>query len=261
MRKKWLVVLLTALIFISVAILGFATVYRVDSVTVNASVVSEAAEAEAQALQTRLTEAYKKEGILFADEEKAQEIIKEFPYFRITAFKKDYPNRLIVSIQEDAEVYAVAQENSPNYYILGEDGTVLGIRETYINRLNGEENVLLKGLVATGEKGKTLSGDECIPSMLALCKGLSEGLEGIRKNVVSVEVYSRSPELIYCITMREGVRIYVGDPETNSAEKAKMAIDKYLSLSNEEKLTGRIMISDSTGSMVVVYSPIDDFQQ
>ncbi|MBQ7831415.1 MAG: hypothetical protein IJ393_05025 [Clostridia bacterium] len=259
MRRKFIVVALTVLIFLSVAILGFATIYRVDEVTLKASVVSDAAKEEAQALQNRLTEAYKKDGILFADDEEAQEIIKEFPYFRITGFEKDYPNRLIISIQEDAEVYAVAQENSPNYYILGEDGTVLGIRETYINRLNGEENVLLKGLNATGEKGKALSGDTCIPSMLTLCKALSENLDGIRKNVVSVEVYSRSPELIYRITMREGVAIYVGAPETNTAEKAKMAIDKYLSLTNEEKLTGRIMVSDSTGTIVVVYSPIDNF--
>ena len=260
MRRKILVVVLTALIFLSVGILGFATVYRVESVTVNASVVSEAAQEEAQALQGRLNEAYKKDGILFVDDEKAQEIIKEFPYFRITSFEKDYPNRLIISIQEDAEVYAVAQENSSNYYILGADGTVLGIRETYVNRLNGEENVLLKGLTAMGEKGKLLSGDECIPSMLTLCNGLSEKLNGIRRNVVSVEVYSRSPQLIYRIAMREGVKIYVGNPKTNTEEKAKLAIDKYLSLSSEEKLTGRIMISDSTGTVVVVYSPIDDFE-
>ena len=261
MRRKILVVVLTILIFLSVGLLGFSTVYRVESVTVNATVVSDAARVEAQALQERLTEAYAKDGILFVDEEKAEEIIKEFPYFRITAFEKDYPNRLIVSVQEDAEVYAVAQENSSNYYILGADGTVLGIRETYVNRLNGEENVLLKGLTAMGEKGKALSGDECISSMLLLCNSMSEKLNGIRRNVVGVEVYSRSPQLIYRVTMREGVSIYVGNPKVNTEEKAKLAIDKYMSLSSEEKLTGRIMISDNTGTLVVVYSPIDDFQQ
>ena len=135
MRKKLWVILLTALVFLSGSVLGVSTVYRVDEVTVDALVVSKEAEAEAETLKDRLEEAYKKASIFFANDEKAQEVLADFPYFRLTDFEKSYPNRLIFKITEDAEVYALENAAGQEYYILGEDGMLLDIRNTYINPL------------------------------------------------------------------------------------------------------------------------------
>ena len=41
------------------------------------------------------------------------------------------------------KIYAVEKEAGKSYLILGADGTLLESRDTYINALNGEENVLL----------------------------------------------------------------------------------------------------------------------
>lgn len=259
-QKKFWVTLLSAILFLSGALLGFSAVYRVEKVTLESYLVSEEAKAQAEALQTRLEEAYVRESIFFANEEEAQKIMTEFPYFRLVGFEKSHPNRLIFKITEDAEVYAVATQGN-NYYILGEDGTVLGVRETPLNILNGAENVLIKGLSVVGENGKLPTGDPHCASVLALCKELSSLLGGIRSNVVSVEVFTREPETIYRVTMREGVKLYFGTPAQKTRAKAEAAVRVYRGLTDEQKLSGRIVISANGEEIFTDYLSRDEFDK
>lgn len=259
-QKKFWVMLLSAILFLSGALLGFSAVYRVEKVTLESYLVSEEAKAQAEALQTRLEEAYVRESIFFANEEEAQKIMTEFPYFRLVGFEKSHPNRLIFKITEDAEVYAVATQGN-NYYILGEDGTVLGVRETPVNILNGAENVLIKGLSVVGENGKLPTGDPHCASVLALCKELSSLLGGIRSNVVSVEVFTREPETIYRVTMRKGVKLYFGTPAQKTRAKAEAAVRVYRGLTDEQKLSGRIVISANGEEIFTDYLSRDEFDK
>jgi hypothetical protein len=89
---------------------------------------------------------------------------------------------------------------------------------------------------------------------------MDETLGGIRSNVQSVEILARAPETFYLIKMREGVKIYVGNPSTLTVEKAKKAMDKYMALSDAERITGRLTVRDSEGEVVVSYSSIDEFE-
>jgi hypothetical protein len=259
-KTIWTIVL-TAVLFLSLATLGVTSVYRIDTVTLNASVVSEEANAEAVLLQSKLEEVYDKKSSFSVDETEAEELLAEFPHFRLTGFEKAYPNRIIISITEDAEVYAVSAGGDA-YYILSEDGMVLGLRDSYTNRLDNADNVLLKGLQVIGEKGAYLSGDECLASLLTFCRKASDTLSGIRRNVVSVEVVRNTSvleEARFKVTMREGVKIYIGNPMRLTEEKARQAMEKYLSLSDEERLVGRIAVSDKDGEVIVSYSQKDDF--
>ena len=261
MRKKFWVILLTVLVFISGTILGISAVYRVDDVTVNVSYVTEEAKAEGEKLQKDLEEAYERSSIFFAKENKTQEVLSKYPYFRITSFEKSYPKRLIIGVAEYAELYAIEKTVGEEYFILGADGTVLDIRNTHVNALNGETNVLWKGLTVTAENGSIPTGDECFSTVLNLCNKLSEKLQGIRRNVVSVEVLYRNPETVFCIQMKEGVKIYVKAPQTMTNEKVEAAVNEYLSLASEKKLTGRILITENEGQILHSYSPIDEFAQ
>ena len=261
MHKKLIVILLTVLVFLSAALVGVTSVYQVEDVAVKASVVTEVAKSEAEALQARLKAAYEKQVSFFADEEEAEEILADFPYFRMLSFTKSYPDKIIIEVKEDAEVYAVPSATVGMYYILGADGTVLGIRESYVNRLDGAENVLMKGLSVTGEKGSKLTGDDCFSTMLAIGAKMSEMPIELRRNVVSIEVFTRTPETIFKVTMREGVAIYIGAPNTLTAEKTEAAVNKYLSLSDAQKLTGRIAVSGVANELIVVYSEKDEFNQ
>lgn len=262
MHKKLTVILLTVLVFLSAALVGISSVFRIEDVSLTASVVTDAAKAEAEELQTRLRAAYDKQISFFADEEEAEEILSDFPYFRMISFTKSYPDKIVIVVKEDAEVYAVSCEGAEGqYYILGADGTVLGIRDSYVNRLDGAANVLLKGLTVAGTRGGKLSGDDCLTTMLAVCEKMSSLPIELRRNVVSVEVFARNPEIIFKVTMREGVVVYIGNPKTMTEEKTEAAITKYLSLTDAQKLTGRIAVSDKEGQLIVAYSEKDEFSK
>lgn len=259
MRRKILVIFLTVLLFLSAAVLGVSAVFRVKSVTIEKSTVSEAAAKEAVALQERLEDAYLKDSMLFVDSAEAEEIIKEFPYFRLTGFRKEQPNKIVVSIAEDAEVYSMALADGTGYYQLGADGSVLGVSETSKNRLDGENNVVFSGFNVTFD-GSQLVGDSCYLPIMEFCQELDGLFDGIRRNVKSVDVYNRTPSKVFVLQMFESVKMYVVDPSMLTKEKAAMAVDKYLSLSDEEKLKGCIVVSGSETEPIVVYNPVDDFQ-
>lgn len=260
-KKIW-VYILSAVIFLSVAFMGVSSVFRIDTVTFTPTVISDTAREEAVELQKRFEKAYKKESIFFADASQAEKILEDFPYFRMTTFEKAYPNRLIIKASEDSEVYAVPLMEESGYYLLGEDGLVLGIRDSYTNRLDNENNLLIKGLTVTGEKGLPLTGDECIDSLFSVCEIISQQLGGIRRNVVLVEVIRKTSykaDTIFRFTMREGVRIYIGNPYVLAEEKGMAAIEKYMSLSAEQRLGGRIAVSEQAENLNVSYAEIDEF--
>ena len=264
--KNLLIIIFTVLVFLSASVLGVSTVYRVSEVTVTAPVVSEEAKTEAQALQTRLKEAYAKQSTFFVDDTLAQEIVADFPYFRITSFKRAYPNRLVVEVTEDAEVYGASFDGG--YYILNGEGTVLGIREDYANRTDGKPNILLFGtpkLSLVGEKGKTLTGDTSLTALFALCNEINELLlsqpvegqpRGIRGNVLSVELLrpvDTETEVMFKLSMSEGVSIYIRNPASNTLAKAEKAVNAYLSLDDRQKLTGMLAVFDGETEIKAVY--------
>ena len=257
MRKKAIVIILTALVFIAVAILGVSTVFHVRSVEVNAAVISTAANEEAEELQRRLLAAYDKDSTFSVNDKKAKEIVEDFPYFRITGFSKKYPDKIVLNVSEDAEVFAMEKAGSEDYYILGADGTILAIRTSTENRLDNSPNVIVsgEGLNVTGEKGEKINGGDNVNAMLDFCSIMTEKLNGLRDNVVSIQVAKHAPEL--CITMREGVKIYVGEPSVMTTEKAVAAAEKYLSLTDAQRMKGRIAVTVSNGELLISYSEID----
>lgn len=265
MRKKVVVILLTVLIFLSACILGVATVYRVDEITLKVQGVSnsEAARAEEEALREELLKAYKGDSILFVKKKKVEKALAQYPCFRLTDFVKKSPNRIVIKVTEDAEVYAVEKgENS--YYILSENGMTLGERENPQNRVDGENNLIIKGFNVTANRGEQPGNDIAFTHALAFCQELSAALNGIRKNVVLLERVEKTPDgteiptTMLCFTMKEGVKLYINQPETLTKEKAQAAMEKYLSLSVMEKTKGAITLLETA---TAIYEEKDPFAQ
>ncbi len=266
-RKKLLIILLTVLVFLSGAVLGVTSVYRIDEVVIEAHTISASAEEEAAVLKTRLLAAYKKQFTPSAKSDQAYAIVEDFPYFRITAVKKSYPNRLIVCVQEDEEVYAVAKTDETGatgeYYILNKEGTVLAIRQDYRNRADGGNNVLLTGLRVTGEKGETLTGDEGLSYLFPVCAKMDEQLQGIRRNIVSVEKMQGGTldTARLKITTYEGVKIYINLPHVNTDEKATTAMETYFAITDDQRTRGVIAVTEVGGEVKAQYWDKDVFEE
>ena len=257
MRKKTVVILLTAFVFIAVALLGVSTVFRVRSAMVDAEVISQAAMTEVEELQKRLEAAYDKDSTFGVNDKKAKEILEDFPYFRMTGFSKAYPDKIVVKVTEDAEVFAMEKAGTNDYYILGADGTILTIRSSTENRLDGSPNIIVRGegLNVSGEKGEKINGGDNVNAMLDICLVMDEQLDGLRDNVVSIQLAKYAPEL--CIVMQEGVKIYIGEPMVMTQEKAGAVIEKYLSLTDAQRMKGRIAVTASEGEILISYSETD----
>ncbi len=253
MKKKTVVtVILTALVVLSAAVLGVANVFRVDAVVVNAPMVSDAAKAEAEALQKELNETYQGENTLFADRETAEAVFAKYPYFRLTDFSKQFPNVLVIEATEDAEVYAV-DAGVEGYYILSESGTVLGKRSTPENRADGADNIRVSGVQISGALGEKAVGEDGIAEILALTGKMSELLGGVRSNLVSVEAVRHGSVTQLTLRMREGVTVYVIKPQSFTLQKAELLVEEYLSLDDKERLTGSIVVTDDSSKPLVSY--------
>ncbi len=255
MNKKIVTIVLTVLMFFSAVALGVSTVFRVDSVCVEGTTVTSEAKAQTLEIQEKLTAAYARGGIFSVKKQKAYEIMEEYPDFRITEIKKAYPNQLIFKIAEEAAVYAV--ESGGKVYVLSAEGVILDVLSAA--EAQGSAMTRIKGLIISGKKGETPTGDDCFASMLLLCKGMNTSLSGIGRNILSVEVLRRTPQTVYRAVTREGVKIYVDAPTALAEEKGAAAIEKYLSLSDGERMTGRILVVDAEGSVSAGYAAKDEF--
>ncbi len=254
-KKRVLTIVLTATVFLAAAVMGIATVFRVDSVAVEFSMSSSVAQREAESLRGKLYEAYDGKSIFTADEKEAESLLVDCAYFRMTEFRKEYPNQIVVKFVEDKETYAV--KTGEEYYILNAEGLVIEKRATFFNRLDGDSNVLVEGFTLSGVRGETLGGDSRFAELFAFCRALDSELGGIRKNVLKIEVVTSAPEPLYRITAREGVKLYVDKPSELTAEKAKSAVNAYLSLSDEQRMVGCISVYGIDGVATSSYSPTD----
>ncbi len=262
-KKNVIIIILTVLVFLSATMLGIASTFRVDDVCVKPHTVSAMAKEEAQALQTELKTAYHQESTFFAGEDKAKEILKNYPYFRLLRFDRQFPNLLSIEVIEDIETFAVATNSTQSsYYILNADGVVLGERTDYYNRADAElkaKNILISASV----QGTTLTGAECIQKAFPFCSVLADVFEGeIRLNVLSITLVqptSLEGEGYFVLTMKEGVKIYVFDPTSHLQEKTVAAVSKYNGLSDLQKMMGRVAVMQTSEGISCSYDSEDTF--
>ncbi len=255
MRKKGLTILLTALVFLSAVALGFSSVFRIDTVALELTSVSAQTAGQAQEIQEKLKNAYDREGSFGVSREKAEEIVKGYPHLRITAFTVSYPDKLVIKLAEEGEVYSYLLADG-RYAIMSKDGIVLDIRENAESRLDGGNTVewKCKGTAVTANKGEALTGDTQISTLLALCTAIGNELGGIRRNVLRAEVVQETLGLtVYDIEMREGVRLRFYNPALLTEEKAKKAVVAYLSLSDAQRMTSYIQITEKDGVVFADY--------
>ena len=255
-KKKIITVFLTVVLFAATALLGFFSVYRVNEVGVSFKYNSEEAKAEVEALKADLLALYEGENVFLLDEADAEKVFDAYPYFRKTGFKRDLPDKIVFEVTEDEEIFAAHTERG--YLILGLDGTILSIRDSYLNRADGNENILIEGIAVSGEKGELCVG-EGLSDLFKLLKNLSDRLGGLRSNIVKITSKNVAPSIVhYELIMREGVKIQIGKIQTFTQEKAQKIADLYLNpASDADRLRGVIYATDDGEKPVVSYSPTE----
>lgn len=255
-KKKIITVFLTVVLFAATALLGFFSVYRVNEVGVCFKYNSEQAKAEVESLKADLLALYEGENVFLLNETDAEEIFDAYPYFRKTGFRRELPDKIIFEATEDEEIFAAYTERG--YLILGLDGTILSIRDSALNRADGNENILIEGIDVSGEKGEICVGDG-LSDLFKLLQTLSERLGGLRSNIIRITSKVVAPSIVhYELMMREGVKIQIGKIQSFTIEKAQKIADLYLNpTSDADRLRGVIYATDDGEKPVVSYSPTE----
>lgn len=261
---KTRVILTTVVSFVLlllVVLAGLNAVYTVTSVRANFQTYSEEGESDAVKLQKEL-DSFVNKSTVFLDLDKVKKTVEEYPCFRLEEAKKKYPDKLELKITERQEAFVCALEEG-KYAVLDDAGEYLYEKDTDANRTDGEKNILLTGFAFSFQNGVEGEYYKEFAETLSVFRAL---LKGVRSNVLSMELIRNTTMPQYDrfeIRMREGVLIEIRNPQKKTAEKARLAIERYLSvgayegsgLTNAQLMTGMLTIYDSAEGIDSDYIP------
>ena len=281
MRSKKFVILYAVAIFLIVFLITFNSVCAISSIEIYYEVDGSRLQL-AEEIRGGLEERYLRKNFLFFDEEGAVNYVSDETegYFEVTELTKSFPNRISMRIREKYENYAFVREEKgadgevvkTTYYVIGDDGTVLAVKDSNVNNLVPEQsNIEVTGFEffepAVGEVFAVDAGQTAAYEALrALVAELNA--RGLRGNIERIEYFSLGASdpsrnidyfYIYCT---EGVQIWVTSPSRNAEIKIAEALDVYEALGDIERTYGYIAVNDlrdpDTGDysdVTAVYSP------
>lgn len=241
MTTRARVILTTVIAFVlllAAVAAGLNAVFTVTLVESSFVTCSTAGEEEAAELKETLDKLVGK-STTFLKLETVRAAVEKYPNFRVETLEKKYPSTVKVSVVERKETFAILQ-GEERYAILDEDGLYLYDKKENTNRVAGS-NILLMGFRLSFAEDELAQG-KYFTELLEVMTSFRAALGEIRSNIVSVRL-EEGTRTILLLRMREGVSIEIIMPETKPAEKAAAAVEKYLSLGDEERLFGMISVS------------------
>lgn len=271
MRSKKFVVLYAVAIFLIVFLITFNCVCSVSYIEVYFE-TDGTQVAAADAVRAELEDRYLRKNFLFFDEAGVKELVSEQSggYFEVTSVEKSFPNTVTVRVREKYESYAF--EKDGKYYVIGDDGTVLAIKDENVNNIvPGRQNIEIVGfdftVPAVGDAFSVSEEDTAAYDALRIFVSELNG-RGLAGNVLRVEYDTfdvSDPALdrpIFYIACTEGVQIKLTNPAVNAQAKAAAALDIYEDLGDAQRTYGYITVEDRRDSvsgsvigMEAAYSP------
>lgn len=248
MKKKVLILTgIAAALLIAVIAAALNAVFTVARVEVRFSTCSERGESEAVLMQSELGEYFVGKSSTFLKVEDVRAAVEaSYPAFRVVSAEKHLPRTVSLTVEERRETYAFRRENGL-FAILDEEGVYLYDSEQNINRRGGE-NILLEGFALSVPGSGKIAEGSYAEELFAMGRVLTETFGDARANVVSVTLSSEYEMGAYfLLEMREGVTVQIFTPENEPEDKARVALEKYLSLSETEKTYGFFDIIDRIG--------------
>ena len=266
MKSKTKIVLTSVIAFLvllAVIAAGINAVYTVTIVRTDFVVRSTEGMRDAETLQSELDERFVGKSTMFLKLEDVEETVAKYRNFRIESLEKNFPRAVELTLSEREEEI-VFEVESGKYAVLDAEGIFLYEKDSLANRTGGR-NVLLENFAFMVAEDGTVKG-EYFSEVVSVLSILSEKLNSVRANVLSIRFDSAGADSnknnhSFLISMREGVAIRIYHPSRYAAEKAAVAIEKYFSLSDSERMFGRITAIDygTADETIATSSPREDF--
>ena len=186
---------------------------------------TESYEKAKEALST-----YKGESILFLSEKDLTQKVVGGNYV-VTSCEKKFPCTITVTVKERLELFAVSVGG--RYSMYDNDGEYLRTGDENINVNDGNPNVEIAGIAT-----------EQMHSIADIATSFKTSFGGLRSIVRSINLDSRpgiegySDKLIF--NLRCGLTVQLDDYTQDYEEKISYAYKKFCSLSDKQKLGGKI---------------------
>lgn len=235
MKYKKLLVLITCLLFVTVAVFCFASAFKVTDIELKVTAVEGSSENIETKCSAVLVE-YENKNLIFVNKDRIGSKLSALSgYIEVVSVEKEFPNKISVTVKERVESFVI--KNGDDYYAMNLDFVVLNKKQSVANNLGGN-NLLIKldysDYSSDIKVGKSLQVyDE---NLLKIMKDSAPMLNAVKGSIDSVS-YSLKSEgreaKVITLKMKEGCvfKILKADEETEL--KLNATYDFYLSLENK----------------------------
>ncbi len=242
MKKRVAIFSVVAVLLLAAAVAaGLNAVFTVSSVVLEADCFSEAARADAAALQTDL-DAFRGRSTTLLDLAEVRATAERYPYLRVEEIGKEYPQTVSLRVSERRETFAAGRSDG-RYDLFDDRGAYLGVSETNANRADGARNILIDGFDGFGYAAEPSSEGNGLAALLAVAARFGDDVCGARTNLLSVSLripLRDDPRTEYLeIVTAEGACYRIVNPSYRCEEKAEIAARHYFGLSDGERVYGR----------------------
>lgn len=245
MRSKRFVIVYAIAIFLIIFFITLNSVCAITRFEVYYNVGSTDMEKSAREMQQTLEDQYLRKSFLFFNESDAIETVarESNGYLEVTSVEKHFPNRIEMTVRERFENFAF--ERNGKYYVVGDDGKVIAIKDENVNNIAGS-NIEIQGISFGEQKiGEVFTVSSGYESAYAALNKLFEELDalGYRGNIT--RIYYRSlgivndPEnnktLFYAQTV-EGIGFWIVNPERDTEQKIKDVLEIYKNMDDLDQI-------------------------
>lgn len=224
-------------------------------------------EERASRIQTTLDEEFGGKSYLFFREDSVYDVVADQGggYLEVESVEKHFPNKITVSLSEKYEVFAF--EKDGRYYVVGDDHTVLAVKEDNANNIDGS-NIVITGIdfevPAVGDTfAVSAEFEDEYEALWTLFDSFSA--QGLWHNIVSIDYDDmglNDPTYdfnYFYIDTVEGVHVWLENPGSRMEEKAQLALETYGGLTEAQRTYGYINVIEvgypqPTGELSVSYS-------
>lgn len=236
MKYKKLLVLITCLLFITVAVFCFASAFKVTDVELKVTSINGSNE-NIEGLVKDYLEEYEGKNLTFVKKDKIKSDISSLSgYIEVVSVEKNFPNKIAVEVKEKREVFAI--NLGSDYYALDKSFCVLAKKNDLKNNVTSENNLLIKLSLSDYDSslvvGNVLSTYD--NSLLTMLKSASSLLETYKNSLEYVEFTLKKEGLEYktiVLKMKEGVSFTLLKADEQTVLKLTATHDFYVALENK----------------------------
>lgn len=246
------------IVFLISLIIGAGIILSVQNVNVRFIYYGDNAHAAEFAQTKENLEKLKGSGIVFISDEDIESRVTNSEVLTVESYTKVYPCSIDIVIRERVETFAISSDNGQTYSVLDECGKTMKSGVNTINGSDGCPNVLVSGFTLD-DMALVAQMSRCFSEVFS-SKAVGYSFRRLVGEVTTVGIAGgQAFEFVF----RSGFIIRVHGYRGTEDNKLKLerAIEKYLSLSDAEKISGVIDVTSGKdgGLPTVVYPGYDGF--